>query len=34
MVVRGPSGGSVSGSAFHSQNPEAFFQHAPGLKIV
>ena len=34
IVVRGPSGGNVHGSAFHSQNPEAFFHHAPGLKIV
>jgi pyruvate/2-oxoglutarate/acetoin dehydrogenase E1 component len=34
IVVRGPSGGNVHGSAFHSQNPEPYFQHAPGLKIV
>ena len=34
IVVRGPSGGNVHGSAFHSQNPESYFQHAPGLKIV
>jgi 2-oxoisovalerate dehydrogenase E1 component beta subunit len=34
IVVRGPSGGNVHGSAFHSQNPEPFFHHAPGLKIV
>jgi 2-oxoisovalerate dehydrogenase E1 component beta subunit len=34
LVVRGPAGGNVHGSAFHSQNPESFFQHAPGLKIV
>ncbi len=32
LVVRGPSGGNVHGSAFHSQNPECYFQHAPGLK--
>lgn len=34
MVIRGPSGGNVHGSAFHSQNPESYFQHTPGLKIV
>jgi 2-oxoisovalerate dehydrogenase E1 component beta subunit len=34
IVVRGPAGGNVHGSAFHSQNPEAAFHHAPGLKIV
>jgi len=34
MVVRGPSGGGVRSSNFHSQNPESIFQHGPGLKIV
>jgi pyruvate/2-oxoglutarate/acetoin dehydrogenase E1 component len=34
MVVRLPSGGGFSGGAFHSQNPEAWFVHAPGLKVV
>jgi 2-oxoisovalerate dehydrogenase E1 component beta subunit len=34
LVMRGPSGGRVSGSAFHSANPEAYFHRAPGLKIV
>ena len=34
MVIRGPSGGNVHGSAYHSQNPESYFQHTPGLKIV
>lgn len=34
IVLRGPSGGRVSGSAFHSANPEGFYQRAPGLKIV
>jgi 2-oxoisovalerate dehydrogenase E1 component beta subunit len=34
VVFRGPSGGRVSGSAFHSANPEAFYHRAPGLKIV
>lgn len=34
IVVRGPCGGNVHGSAFHSGNPEGFFHRAPGLKIV
>jgi pyruvate/2-oxoglutarate/acetoin dehydrogenase E1 component len=34
LVLRGPSGGGVHGSAFHSGNPEAYFHRAPGLKIV
>ena len=34
MVVRGPCGGGVSGGPFHSSNPEAYFLHTPGLKIV
>ena len=34
LVVRGPSGGGVRGSAFHSQNPEPWFAHAPGLKVI
>jgi 2-oxoisovalerate dehydrogenase E1 component beta subunit len=34
MVVRGPSGGFVRGGPYHSQNPEAFFMHVPGIKIV
>jgi 2-oxoisovalerate dehydrogenase E1 component beta subunit len=34
IVIRGPSGGNIHGSAFHSQNPESYFQHTPGLKIV
>jgi 2-oxoisovalerate dehydrogenase E1 component beta subunit len=34
LVIRGPAGGNVHGSAFHSQNPESYFQHTPGLKIV
>jgi 2-oxoisovalerate dehydrogenase E1 component beta subunit len=34
MVIRGPSGGGVHGGPFHSQNPEAWFVHTPGLKVV
>jgi 2-oxoisovalerate dehydrogenase E1 component beta subunit len=33
-VLRGPSGGNVHGGPFHSQNPEMWFVHAPGLKVV
>jgi 2-oxoisovalerate dehydrogenase E1 component beta subunit len=34
MVIRGPSGGGTHGGPFHSQNPEAWFVHTPGLKVV
>lgn len=34
MVVRGPCGAGVSGSAFHSQCVEAQFMSVPGLKIA
>jgi pyruvate/2-oxoglutarate/acetoin dehydrogenase E1 component len=34
MVIRGPSGGNVHGGPFHSQNPEMYFVHTPGLKVV
>jgi len=34
LVVRAPSGGGIHGGPFHSQNPEAWFVHTPGLKVV
>ncbi len=34
IVIRGPSGGGIHGGPFHSQNPEAWFAHVPGLKVV
>lgn len=34
MVLRGPSGGGVHGGPFHSANPEMYFAHTPGLKII
>ena len=34
MVIRGPSGGGIHGGPFHSQNPEMYFVHTPGLKVV
>src|SRR5581483_3585902 len=34
MVIRGPSGGGTKGGPFHSASPEAWFFHAPGIKVV
>ena len=34
MVIRTPSGGGVKGGHHHSQSPEAYFTHTPGLKVV
>jgi 2-oxoisovalerate dehydrogenase E1 component beta subunit len=34
LTVRLPSGGGFSGGPFHSQNPEAWFMHAPGIKVL
>jgi 2-oxoisovalerate dehydrogenase E1 component beta subunit len=34
MVIRMPSGAGISGGPWHSRNPEAWFAHQPGLKIV
>jgi 2-oxoisovalerate dehydrogenase E1 component beta subunit len=34
IVIRAPSGGGFHGGPFHSQNPEAWFTHVPGLKVV
>jgi pyruvate/2-oxoglutarate/acetoin dehydrogenase E1 component len=34
LVLRGPSGGGVSGGPFHSQNPETYYAHTPGLKVL
>jgi pyruvate/2-oxoglutarate/acetoin dehydrogenase E1 component len=34
MVLRGPSGGGVHGGPFHSANPEMYFVHTPGLKVI
>src|SRR6185503_16366694 len=34
LVVRLPSGGGVGAGPFHSQNPEGWFAHAGGLKVV
>jgi 2-oxoisovalerate dehydrogenase E1 component beta subunit len=34
VVLRAPSGGGVRASNFHSTNPEPWFAHSPGLKVV
>src|SRR5436309_8536246 len=34
IVIRAPSGGNVGGGLYHSQNPEGWFVHRPGLKVV
>jgi pyruvate dehydrogenase E1 component beta subunit len=34
MVVRTPSGSGTGAAAQHSQSPEAWFCHVPGLKVV
>jgi 2-oxoisovalerate dehydrogenase E1 component len=34
VVVRMPVGGGMGAGPFHSQNPEAWFTHVPGLKVV
>jgi 2-oxoisovalerate dehydrogenase E1 component len=34
VVVRCPVGGGVGAGPFHSQNPEAWFTHVAGLKVV
>lgn len=34
MVVRLPAGGGVGGGPFHSRNPESWFAHASGIKVV
>ncbi len=34
LVIRLPSGGGVGAGPFHSQNPEGWFAHVAGLKVV
>ncbi len=33
-VIRAPSDGGIRSGPFHSQNPEAWFLHTPGVKIA
>lgn len=34
LTVRAPYGGGINGGLYHSQSPEAYFTHTPGLKVV
>jgi 2-oxoisovalerate dehydrogenase E1 component beta subunit len=34
MVIRTPYGGGIRGGHYHSQSPEAYFTHTPGLTVV
>lgn len=34
VVIRTPYGGGIKGGHYHSQSPEAYFIHTPGLKVV
>jgi 2-oxoisovalerate dehydrogenase E1 component beta subunit len=34
LTIRTPYGGGIAGGHYHSQSPEAFFAHIPGLKVV
>jgi 2-oxoisovalerate dehydrogenase E1 component beta subunit len=34
VVLRAPSGGGVRGSSFHSTNPEPYFAHPGGIKVI
>lgn len=34
ITIRTPSGGGIRGGLFHSQSPEAYYTHTPGLCVV
>ena len=34
LVIRTPYGGGIRGGHYHSQSPEAYFAHTPGLVVV
>ncbi len=34
VVIRMPYGGGIRGGHYHSQSPEAYFAHTPGLRVV
>jgi len=34
LVIRTPYGGGIRGGLYHSQSPEAYFAHTPGLVVV
>ncbi len=34
LVLRGPAGAGVRAGPFHSQTPEAYFAHTPGIRVA
>jgi 2-oxoisovalerate dehydrogenase E1 component beta subunit len=34
LTIRTPSGGGIRGGIYHSQSPEAYYTHTPGLYVV
>ena len=34
VVIRTPYGGGIRGGHYHSQSPEAYFAHTPGLRVI
>ncbi|MCR2716806.1 alpha-ketoacid dehydrogenase subunit beta, partial [Salmonella enterica] len=34
LTIRTPYGGGIAGGLYHSQSPEAYFAHTPGLKVI
>ncbi|MEP1446809.1 MAG: transketolase C-terminal domain-containing protein [Paraglaciecola sp.] len=34
LTIRTPYGGGIAGGHYHSQSPEAFFAHVPGIKVI
>ncbi|OLO02983.1 alpha-ketoacid dehydrogenase subunit beta [Salinicola socius] len=34
LTVRAPYGGGIAGGHYHSQSPEAYFAHMPGITVV
>jgi 2-oxoisovalerate dehydrogenase E1 component beta subunit len=34
LTIRAPSGGGIRGGIYHSQSPEAYYTHTPGLCVV
>jgi 2-oxoisovalerate dehydrogenase E1 component beta subunit len=34
VVIRTPYGGGIRGGHYHSQSPEAYFAHTPGLRVL
>ena len=34
LTIRAPYGGGIDGGLYHSQSPEAYFCHTPGLKVA